>query len=178
MRNAYNVAHGAIVALNNESPAHVENPPPKDQLVPLRSWSDIVFLEWLNQCDPINKEPEKAKSLKHVFRNNIINSETEGTVIKASGGHINDVGNYDNAKVFDMPSDEALAMLGTPNGLGVAYLLAQHKDSIGKQKTVTRIKAWDTTFDSPGEREFTGGIATSLIFTIGDQEGAAGPAMT
>lgn len=45
------------------------------------------------------------------------------------------------AKVFSMNTDEGKALLGTPNGKGVAWLLINHKAQLG-MKQIKEVKVW------------------------------------
>ncbi|KAH7071429.1 hypothetical protein BKA63DRAFT_578661 [Paraphoma chrysanthemicola] len=38
--------------------------------------------------------------------------------------------------------EAAQALIGSPNGLGAAYLLLQHKKLLGGAKTISKIKIW------------------------------------
>lgn len=43
-----------------------------------------------------------------------------------------------------MQQDEGQAILGTPNGLGCGYVLAQHKEKLGVN-TITEVTVWAVT---------------------------------
>lgn len=58
---------------------------------------------------------------------------------------------------YEASSDEGMALLGTPNGIGVSYLLIQHKEYLG-HKTVESI----TVFELNEE--------LMLLFAIADVE--------
>jgi hypothetical protein len=46
---------------------------------------------------------------------------------------------------FTLDTDEGLALLGTPNALGVGWLLAQHEEAFG-EKRVTSITVWQKQY--------------------------------
>lgn len=51
-------------------------------------------------------------------------------------------------KTFDMDRAEALAALASPNGRGIAYLFAQHKDLFGV-RTADEFRVFNCGEDTP-----------------------------
>lgn len=63
-----------------------------------------------------------------------------------------------------MESDEGKALLLTPNGVGLAYMLIQHKPELGV-KVPTHVRVFKTTNKG-------GTVEKHLLFYIGDYKGA------
>ena len=105
--------------------------------VPLTQWSDVVFLDWQQRCGG------SLGNLKHAFRHEIANRVTNGIIDQIVGEELAS----DKSKLYPLGTNgikyekgdrEFNALLGTPNGAGVGFLLAQHKTQIGV-KTVESI---------------------------------------
>lgn len=77
-----------------------------------------------------NGNAPESSELKYVFRHNVFNADTRSVI---------DVINQRNGtSVLERPgttysadSPDGNALIGTPNGSGVAYLLIQHKEQLG-----------------------------------------------
>jgi hypothetical protein len=97
-------------------------------------WSDVVFIEWQSQA--INRGLD-IRELNYVFRLEITNEDTIEVIQRILGG------TYRPWPGVDVQMTEAagLAMLGTPNGRGVAWLLATHKEQFGK-RTIESVTVW------------------------------------
>jgi hypothetical protein len=81
----------------------------------------------------------------YVIRSPIENTETEALIKQALDRVGKPLGPWPGV-VFDMNTDEGQALLGSPNGLGVGYLLIQHKNSLG-MKTISKV----TVFQDEGK---------------------------
>jgi hypothetical protein len=145
--NIFNPA--VIIATYNYSPGNVplgeQNPNvPKEDRTLLKRWWDITFLLWQNF---LKENPAGMKQLKCIIRNNISGLETIATIdqamrTKVPGYYAGGTKDFDDGTWFDMQQDEAAAaILGTPNGQGVAKFLIQHKAQLGL-KTIRRIKVY------------------------------------
>ena len=88
------------------------------------AWSTVTAMIWEDTCKNVDKTD--PKSLKYIFRDNIVN--------KATPGFIDKVG----IKAFKPGEEGFFALLGSENGKGAAYLLLQHSGIIGK-KTIKEI---------------------------------------
>ncbi|KAH3960575.1 hypothetical protein HBH70_159730 [Parastagonospora nodorum] len=130
-----NIRAGMIVATNNHAPRVLpgtENPPP---LPILRHWSDVAFLQWcLLPSFGLSIPP-----LNYVLRAGIENQDTIA-VISSVLGYSAAVYSIDDGpqvrmawpgRTIPMDNLDAVALIGTPNGSGVAWLLAQHKAELG-----------------------------------------------
>ena len=81
-----------------------------------------------------------VSTVKDVVRDNVVNDETRGVVDLA----------YPNGKswrtrhshAWKPTSPDFFAVLGTPNGQGVGWMLAQHMGEMeGRQRKITKIEA-------------------------------------
>lgn len=142
---------GLLVAVVTEV---AEQTRPDVPVPDLKHWSDIAYLQW---TDP--SISQGTRELKFVLRSRIENKDTMSVVeriVRDCGGSATGQRSF----TWDMQRDEAKALLGTPNGSGVAWLLAQHKEQLG-HKTVDEVTLfWDE------ECSLTG--PPSLLFQLGD----------
>jgi len=130
-----NIRAGMIVAANNHVPRVVsgtENPPP---LPVLRHWSDVAFLQWCM----LPSLGLTVPPLKYVLRACIDNDDTIAVISNILGYSAEGLWMGDGPLsrmgwpgiTIPMDNLDAVALLGTPNGSGVAWLLAQHKPELG-----------------------------------------------
>lgn len=112
-------------------------------IVPLKHWSDVVFLEWQNL-----PPPETPSPIKYVVKHQIQDLATKDMLFEACRRHgppyvtggTTVIPSYEtrwtvSADGRDESGANAFwAILGTPHGIGVAQLLAQHKKWFGVQK--------------------------------------------
>jgi hypothetical protein len=134
---------GAIFALQNFSPrvrgAH--RSPSIDgsqghELVPLQTWADVTFLEWANAC---NGDEKCVKGLKVITKCHAQNNATMRVGNQALGGS-NSWGVWPG-KTLSNGSDQFAALMATPSGRGVAWLLLTHRDQLG-WKSVKSVNLW------------------------------------
>jgi hypothetical protein len=134
----YSSSAGYIIAVDSWSPDYElkklrkKKPGLPDVLPDVYRWSDITFIEWKTQAG------ERIKELHYVFQANIMNQESKMVIERAAGGPNN---LQWPGKVFEMASSEGRAILGSPNGRGVAFLLATHKELLG-QRIIERVLVW------------------------------------
>ena len=141
-RNVMNT-DGAIFALQNFSPRSrgaYRTPSldgsPGRELVPLQTWADVTFLEWTNAC----KGDEKCvKSLKLITKCHAKSNATMRIGGQALGG-ANSWGIWPG-KTFSKGSDQFAALMATPSGRGVAWLLLTHRVQFG-WKSVKSVNLW------------------------------------
>lgn len=100
-------------------------------IVPLDRWSDVVFLEWKKLC---KKAHVPVSSLKHVIRYNVDNKPTEDVIQDVFGLDRPDWSKISRGRRFHPDEEEFAALLGTPNGSGVAYMLIDHKGQFGQMR--------------------------------------------
>jgi len=93
------------------------------KLSELKHWSDVTYLEWAsNQTTAPHK-------LDYICRMCVTNADTRRIVWQAFKSAVGDGSDMMSDKTFPMTSEQGKAILGTPNGRGVAYFLINHKDA-------------------------------------------------
>jgi hypothetical protein len=125
--------------------------PPVTVLPKLKNWSDIAFLSWKSQGG--------GGALRYVWSAMIQNSEFAGIIGRAlhEEGSRSDPSAFDqdaecrrfgwkDRKEINMDTDAGKALLGSPNGRGVGYLLVEHKSTFGERATANKV-----TFYCAGE---------------------------
>jgi hypothetical protein len=131
-----NPEDGMIVAYDNLSPIEAYRAEHRDIFTApdLKFWSDVAFLQWKSRASD-NSE------LKYVLRYNVMNTVTN--FVAEAINFANDCKTLPWPGVsYDADSEEGQALLGTPNGSSVAYMLIQHKHQLG-HKIVDRITVFD-----------------------------------
>jgi hypothetical protein len=119
--NIFNVDGGAIIANLNWGPKYTNE---EIELVPLRQYSDVVFLGWQKAAG------DRIKGLKYVFRHQITNKESIAVIKEVLERRTEQAKVWPGLQI-SMTERDAWAILGSPNGHGVAWLLLQHKDQLG-----------------------------------------------
>ena len=121
--NSYGPKSGVIVAEDNKRAGGYI------------AWSLVTAMIWADTC---SQAGSSASGLQYVFRDNIVNTDTKSFIDKVGMG-----------KTFLPNSDGFNALLGSANGKGVAYLLLQHSNLVGKKtiKQVTTFKADDGAYE-------------------------------
>ena len=153
--------NGLLIATGNYTPAYM-NANAKwgypDRPVPgLRHWSDIAYLQWMAPS-----LQDRPSDLKAIVRLGIENEDTMSVIDRvtaASGGEI-----QTNGLTWVMNNDVAKAMLGTPNGVGVAWLLAQHQKELGHKVVESVTLFWEKKYSGTEELKF----CPSLVFHLKD----------
>jgi len=141
---------GAIFALQSFSPrarGAYRTPSldgsPGHELVPLQTWADVTFLEWIDAC----KADEKCvKGLKVISK---CHAQSNATM-RVGGQALGDANSWGfwPGKTFSKGSDQFAALMATPSGRGVAWLLLTHREQFG-WKSVKSINLWsDKDHDS------------------------------
>lgn len=131
----YNFPGKAIVSLNTFSPVYCagkthDTVPTTDlaRFVPqIHKWSDVVSIQWAKLAQ---EHGGSASSLKYVFKHHVVTDFTKRVMERVAGASI---GEDD----FDRPwpgitvakgGPRFRALLGTPHGKGVVWLLISHPD--------------------------------------------------
>jgi hypothetical protein len=97
-------------------------------------------------------------SLIYVFRATISNDATIDILDYAIQSTGNVYGTFEDRVTFGMDTELGQAILGSPNGNGVGWLLINHKQQLGV-KTVVSVDVWVEELDrEPLER--------SILFTL------------
>ncbi|KAF9885830.1 hypothetical protein FE257_012302 [Aspergillus nanangensis] len=110
---------GYISAEDNESPWYASG---KRYTPPLSKLSDVYYLFWKELSTNKN-----VKNLKYFFRHHVINTQSKRIALEVAGGAIPEWPGVS----YDMSTDQGKAILGTPNGSGVAFFLINHKPELG-----------------------------------------------
>jgi hypothetical protein len=124
-------------------------------------WSDMTYLQWTNPA--FDGAP---RALNVVLRWRIENADTLAIIACVVEDYKMGAA-YDGALpvrgiTWDMQTEAAKALLGTPNGSGVAWLLPQHRERLG-WRVVQRVEVlWGN--DGVLERP-------SLVFRLKDGHG-------
>ncbi|KAJ9306836.1 hypothetical protein DTO217A2_3617 [Paecilomyces variotii] len=140
--SAYNLQDGAIISHSAHSP---ESEAPNLSRYPkCRRWSDVTFLQWQHMAQG------NVQNLNHVFRETITNQDTRSIMRRVLGkpDSWNDWDELHSAsrwRSFYPQSDEFNALLYTPNVRGVAWLLIQHKQQLGR-RIITQITTFGADF--------------------------------
>jgi hypothetical protein len=137
---------GLLIASVNTTPEnmHFESKKSSNTIMfpELSHWSDIAFLQW--QSLSVNGV---IPDLEFVARVSIINDQTTA-VLATILANLRKKHNASDKVLprwpgvsFTMDSEEGKALLGTPNGSGIAWLLAQHKKELG-DKCIEKVMLW------------------------------------
>ena len=163
--NIFELNHGILIAGSNFGPAHTHGDKLIDgeALPDLQRWSDIAYLQALYLCSAENRVPEgcerpaadAVKKLKYVVRHDIENADTNVVIHELLQWYVTGPCSFSVSNegcpwcsvylmwpglTFSIESDEGLALLGTPNGRGIAWLLKQHEELIGKR--ASKVTVW------------------------------------
>ena len=99
----------------------------------------MVFVEWQSQAKDRGLD---IRELNYVFRFEIRNPDTREVIQRLLGRTYRPWPGVD----AQMSNPGGLAMLGTPHGRGVAWLLASHKEQFGK-RTIESVRVWSDDGD-------------------------------
>lgn len=111
----------------------------KHQVPKLNRWSDVVWFIWAREAG------NEAGNLRVIVRDNVINDDTKGVIddIFTTITHafhkpwpgttfdIREPTSEDGSSQTE--GDNARALLGTPHGAGIAWMLADHKRELGER---------------------------------------------
>ncbi|KAJ1713068.1 hypothetical protein NYO67_4747 [Aspergillus flavus] len=145
-KSLFNLDAGMIVVDDVSSPATEAPDKPMEDIVPLRQWSDVVFLLWQDYTKG------SPGVLRHIFQS-VVAIEQSLSIMRQALGETDDFKDWDkytpmntDGRTFRPGSDEYYALLYCPNGRGIGWLLTQHKAQMGLL-TVSSI----TVFGQDGE---------------------------
>ncbi|USP72838.1 hypothetical protein yc1106_00112 [Curvularia clavata] len=153
---------GMFVAVDNESPTALarlyRNKIPGVEVIPdIKYWSDVAYLQWAEVT-------KGAAELRYVVRHGITNIRTMSVIrhlLAREGEPETRFGRMVWPNVLWKDEEAIAALLGTPNGSGVARLLIHHKKLLG-HKTVEEVMMF-------GFSEVSGFFGEpSLVFKIVD----------
>lgn len=104
-------------------------------VVPLQHWSDVVFLQWKQFC--AYKQIVSWGRLRYIVQSNVTNDTTLEIVhaaLQRAGLGIRPLRTAPGEpgpSTLPIDSEECQAILATPNGIGPARMLSQHKEALG-----------------------------------------------
>ncbi|KAL8725570.1 MAG: hypothetical protein Q9166_007272 [cf. Caloplaca sp. 2 TL-2023] len=125
---------GAIVATDNYSPRHYAG---ATGAVPrLNRWSDVVWYIWTYFC---TRKGKPVGSLRYIVRDNIITDTTKAIMELIAGAGPAALDLPWPGRVFDMNSEEVLALLATSHGAGIAYMIKDHSDVLRRREPKVHI---------------------------------------
>jgi len=131
----------------------------------LKHWSDIAFHQWAHY----ELDQEEVHDLKFIMRENISNEDTLAIINNILDASPRQSQAYTRSGLYlDMNSDHAIALLGTAHGAGVAWLLAQHRDQLGR-KVIAGIRIFYSDEPPEGDR------ALNLLFYLRDASASKKP---
>ena len=146
----FNVEKGTFIAFSN----FLEKPV-KDQI---SHFSDVTYLGWREMCrraDP----PVHPGSLKHMLRFSIVNQNTVDIMDKA----LENAGQLPRKPwpgyELDMSTEGARAILGSSNGIGLAYMILDHQSEFGKHKRIQSVRIFSNDAKQP-----------CLLFKLSDED--------
>lgn len=118
---------GAIISEANFSPRFKAGP--TAEIPPMNRWSDIVWLLWAKEAG------DQAKNLRFIFRDKVNGNVTRGIIerIHQLEDHPDTLDLPWPGHTYDMRTDDGKALLGTPHGIGVAYLIRDHSNVLGRK---------------------------------------------
>jgi hypothetical protein len=126
--NTFNIDGGAIIADMNIGPDYViAGSGESGETVPLKQYSDVVFLAWQEAAG------NRVNGLKYIFRHDIANEKTSAIVQQILQTRGVEREPWPGLKI-PLPDKDALALMGTPNGRGPAWMLIQHKRQLGLKR--------------------------------------------
>jgi hypothetical protein len=116
--------------------------PPVTVVPALKQWSDATFLQWADLSS--DKHIHNIRFIMKTPCENVITQEVIKAVMKRTKLELQRWPGV----TFGMNSVEGKAILGSPNGLGVAFMLIQHKRQLGN-KVVEKV----TIFQDEGKKQ-------------------------
>ncbi|KAI7539437.1 hypothetical protein KC331_g9757 [Hortaea werneckii] len=133
-----------IIADHNFGPDNRggEKSPPMvgSEIIPLKQWSDVTFIQYQDYCKQHETTTSTSEAclrgLRGVIRANVVGAKTREIANEALSQSGRLLRGWDHRATWAIEEESAQAILATPNGLGVAWFLAQHKAQLG-HKIVT-----------------------------------------
>lgn len=126
-------------------------PPDWATMLPdVQRWSDLTWILWASLAGP------KTGQLKYIFRHDIITHVTKTVIALAAGTDGEGEIPMWPGRTFKLGDPRFVALLGTPHGRGIVYLLTQHPIGL-PGKSIATITAFRASF-----------IGQHLLFTLTD----------
>lgn len=140
-------------------------------VIPLKHWSDVVFLQWQEYCCPRGQplSPHQAQSsLRGIMQSGISNNLTCSiidTILRQTGKELQEYPDFypvQNTRyaVYGAHTAEGKALIGSPNGIDPAHLLLDHYTM--RHLTITEVVVFAR--QSPPEQPT---LRYNLLFRLG-----------
>ncbi|KAL9579435.1 MAG: hypothetical protein Q9212_005112 [Teloschistes hypoglaucus] len=147
-QNIFNTRSGAIIAIDNTSPAYcanldpitftpLTNPKTGTDLLklipPMNSWADVIWATWSHESPPT-----APGNLQYIIRVNVVNPITKAIIERVCYPN-NGEGEADQldlpwpGRTFSTNKRNGQALLGTPHGVGTTWLSVLGKRSLGNR---------------------------------------------
>jgi len=136
-----NPSAGIIVALAATCPeSHLKDKLDPDPLVKaplLARWSDVAFLAYQEQCR-LTDQP--VANLRYILQSKVVNKRTYQAIreILQRSNPLQPSTAEMWCLEFSVDKPEAKALIATPNGYGIAWLLLRHRRQLG-WKGITKV---------------------------------------
>lgn len=125
--NIYNVEQGSIMAWSGYTPADgIKAKGNGSSTVPLQTWEDVTFLEWQRRAE------EDVHKLRYLWALHILDPTTQSIINKAlqdRGAKLVPWPGY----MFHWGSPEGRALLASPVGRDIAWMMIRHKTQLGRK---------------------------------------------
>ncbi|KAK3626873.1 hypothetical protein LTR56_012725 [Elasticomyces elasticus] len=152
--NYHNPSDGMMLCVNNYSPSYeVGIQEHLGPVPPLNRLSDVLWYQW-NDAVVKTGQGQLVKNLKWVWRRLIVEPDSNN-IMETVEAFPGETLQRWPGKIYDMYAGDAQqrqiarALLGSPNGYGVAYFLAQHQKELGR-KSVSKVQYWGVPSVVPG----------------------------
>jgi hypothetical protein len=106
--------------------------PPVNSIPPLHHWSDIAYLQWLAASGSSPSMTVAPAPIRYILRLSIHHPPTYSSLNKIAAKQSSKTYDVWPGATFDIAGEEGKAILGTPHGAGVAWMLIQRKKVLGK----------------------------------------------
>lgn len=114
----------------------------------LHRWSDVVWQNWTDIAGA------QARNLRYIIRENILTPEVRRLIEYIEIQHEPDKLDLPwPGNVYDMKSEDGLALLGSPHGMGVTWLVVDHSNVLGRKIPAVRVFTVGSR-ERPGLRPF------------------------
>ncbi|KAL9581881.1 MAG: hypothetical protein Q9212_003628 [Teloschistes hypoglaucus] len=173
--NVYNVVGKTIVGTYNYSPVlyasrtqeivqHKKVTDLAPYIPDVYKLSDVQFIVWADQCRQQGAQPNV---LRYIFKHDVVTFSTKNIMRIAAGlepeleekqGQGEDLSAAWPGLQFSPDSQQFKALMGTPHGKGVAYLILQHRNEM-PTKNIESITVFTTSND----------LDYDLLFTLTEQ---------
>ena len=151
------ILNSTIVALSNHSPRQAAG---LTAVVPaLNRWSDVLWFLWMRAAGA------GARELRYIFRASIQTPETRELMDYIIGAEPNYFDVPWPGLTFNMTTREGKALLATPHGTSIAYMIADHSDILGSTSLVARMFSFFDEEKDYGTDE-NNGYQYHIIFSL------------